>query len=74
MMENHKAYIGSWSAQIRDKPELLFDAIREAQMAADFVEYPDMRSQLMKRSKTAVQTRMKHFDEMNREREAQKER
>lgn len=74
VMENHKAYIGSWSAQIRDKPELLFDAIREAQMAADFVEYPDMRSQLMKRSKTAVQTRMKHFDEMNREREAQKER
>lgn len=73
VMENHKSYIGSWSAQIRDKPELLFDAIREAQMAADFVEYPDMRQRLMKRSETAVQARRKHFDEMKREREAQKE-
>lgn len=36
--ENHKAYIQSWIRAIEEKPETLFAAIKDANMAADFLE------------------------------------
>ncbi|MBQ9030680.1 MAG: DUF1738 domain-containing protein [Parasporobacterium sp.] len=38
-MENHKAYVQSWIQSIREKPEMLVKAIKDAQSAADYMEY-----------------------------------
>ena len=38
-MENHKAYVQSWIQAIRDKPETLVKAIRDAQAAASYMDY-----------------------------------
>ena len=38
-MDNHKAYIKSWINAIKDKPETLINAIKEAQTAAAYMEY-----------------------------------
>lgn len=35
--ENHKAYVQSWISAIEKKPEVLFDAIRQADKAADYL-------------------------------------
>lgn len=35
--KNHKAYIQSWINEIEKKPEVLFDAIRQADKAADYL-------------------------------------
>jgi len=37
-MENHKAYIQSWISAIKEKPEVLMQAIKEANRAADYLE------------------------------------
>ena len=37
-MDNHKAYIQSWISQIKEKPETLISAIKEANKAADYLE------------------------------------
>lgn len=36
-IKNHKAYVQSWISQIENKPEVLFDAIRQADRAADYL-------------------------------------
>lgn len=35
---NHKAYVQSWIQAIKDKPESLFSAIKEAEKAAEYME------------------------------------
>lgn len=42
--ENHKAYVQSWAQAIKDKPDILFKAIKEAEHAAD---YMDMKAGLL---------------------------
>jgi len=42
--ENHKAYVQSWAQSIKDKPDILFKAIKEAEHAAD---YMDMKAGLL---------------------------
>ena len=37
-MENHKAYVQSWIQSIREKPEMLVKAIRDAQAAASYMD------------------------------------
>ena len=36
---NHKAYVQSWISAIREKPETLVKAIKDAQMAAAYMDY-----------------------------------
>ena len=43
-IENHKAYVQSWIQEIRDKPESLIRAIKDAQQAAS---YMDMKAGLI---------------------------
>ena len=38
-LENHKAYVQSWIQAIREKPETLIKAIRDAQCAASFMDW-----------------------------------
>lgn len=38
-IENHKAYVQSWIGAIREKPETLIKAIKEAQAAANYMDY-----------------------------------
>lgn len=38
-IENHKAYVQSWVQTIRDKPETLVKAIRDAQTAAKYMDW-----------------------------------
>jgi antirestriction protein ArdC len=38
-MDNHKAYVQSWIQAIRDKPESLVKAIKDAQTAASFMDW-----------------------------------
>lgn len=38
-LENHKAYVQSWIQSIREKPETLIKAIRDAQAAANYMDY-----------------------------------
>ena len=38
-INNHKAYVQSWIQAIRDKPETLVKAIKDAQAAASFMEW-----------------------------------
>ncbi len=42
--QNHRAYIQSWAQSIKEKPDILFKAIKEAEHAADFM---DMKAGLM---------------------------
>ena len=37
-IENHKAYVQSWVQEIRDKPESLIRAIKDAQAAANYMD------------------------------------
>ena len=37
-MDNHKAYIQSWISAIKEKPEILMQAIKEANRVADYLE------------------------------------
>ena len=38
-IDNHKAYVQGWIQAIRDKPETLIRAIKDAQGAADYMDY-----------------------------------
>lgn len=38
-IENHKAYVQSWIGAIREKPETLIKAIKDAQAAANYMDY-----------------------------------
>ncbi len=38
-INNHKAYIQSWSKMLSEKPETLMKAIRDAEKAANYLEY-----------------------------------
>lgn len=38
-IDNHKAYVQSWIQAIREKPETLVKAIKDAQAAANFMDY-----------------------------------
>ena len=38
-IDNHKAYVQSWIQAIRDKPETLIRAIKDAQAAATYMDY-----------------------------------
>ena len=38
-IDNHKAYVQSWIQAIREKPETLVKAIRDAQSAANYMDY-----------------------------------
>lgn len=38
-MESHKAYIQSWISELKEKPETLIQAIKEASKAADYLEF-----------------------------------
>ena len=38
-IENHKAYVQSWIQSIREKPETLIKAIKEAQEAANYMDW-----------------------------------
>lgn len=37
-MNQHKAYVKNWISEIREKPEILVKAIRDAELAADYLE------------------------------------
>lgn len=37
-LENHKAYVQNWISFIREKPERLVEAVRQAEQAADYLE------------------------------------
>lgn len=45
--ENHKAYVQSWISQIKDKPEVLMKAIKEAEKASDYLEKAVFMEQTM---------------------------
>ena len=38
-IENHKVYVQSWTGAIREKPETLIKAIKDAQAAANYMDY-----------------------------------
>lgn len=38
-LDNHKAYVQSWIEAIKEKPETLVRAIKDAQLAANFMDY-----------------------------------
>ena len=38
-LENHNAYVQSWIENIREKPESLIHAIKDAQNAATYMDY-----------------------------------
>lgn len=38
-IDNHKAYVQSWNGAIREKPETLIKAIKDAQAAAHYMDY-----------------------------------
>ena len=38
-IDNHKAYVHSWIQSIREKPETLFKAIKDAQAAANYMDW-----------------------------------
>lgn len=38
-MENHKAYVQGWIESIREKPESLIRAIKDAQAAANYMDF-----------------------------------
>ena len=38
-MDNHKAYVQSWIQRIREKPEMLVKAIKDAQTAASYMDW-----------------------------------
>ena len=38
-LENHRAYVGSWIRSVREKPETLIRAIRDAQAAAGYMDW-----------------------------------
>lgn len=38
-LDNHKAYVQSWIQEIKDKPDTLIKAIKDAQCAADYMEF-----------------------------------
>lgn len=38
-IDNHKAYVQSWIGAIREKPETLMKAIKDAQAAANYMDY-----------------------------------
>ena len=38
-IENHKAYVQSWVQEIRDKPDSLVRAIKDAQEAAGYMDW-----------------------------------
>jgi Antirestriction protein len=38
-LENHKAYVQSWIKIIKDKPTILFEAIKEAEKVASYMDY-----------------------------------
>ena len=38
-MDNHKAYIQGWISRIKEKPDILIMAIKEANKAADYLEH-----------------------------------
>lgn len=38
-IDNHKAYVQSWIQSIREKPETLIKAIKDAQAAANYMDW-----------------------------------
>lgn len=38
-IQNHQAYVQSWAKRIKDRPETLVDAVRQAEKAAGYLEY-----------------------------------
>ena len=38
-IDNHKAYVQGWIQAIRDKPETLMKAIKDAQTAANYMDW-----------------------------------
>lgn len=38
-MDSHKAYIQSWISRIQEKPDVLISAIKDAEKAADYLQY-----------------------------------
>ena len=38
-IDNHKAYVQSWIQSIREKPETLIKAIKDAQSAANYMDW-----------------------------------
>lgn len=38
-VENHKAYVQHWAGMVRDDPEVLVRAVRQAEQAAGYMEY-----------------------------------
>ena len=38
-IDNHKAYVQSWIQSIREKPDILIHAIKDAQAAANYMDY-----------------------------------
>ncbi len=38
-IDNHKAYVQSWIQAIREKPETLIKAIKDAQSAASYMDW-----------------------------------
>lgn len=64
-LDNHKAYVQSWISNIREKPETLVKAIKDAQAAASFMDWKaglitDMEYQ--KSSGSAIEVKEKSRD------------
>ena len=38
-LQNHKAYVQSWIQGIKEQPEALFRAVKDAEQAAAYLEY-----------------------------------
>ena len=38
-VENHKAYVQSWLQMLKEDPEILFKAIKEAQATSNYMDY-----------------------------------
>lgn len=67
-LENHKAYIRAWTEAVRDRPDTLVRAIRDAQSAADYMDFKAglITEQEYQRCRGAVVTRIERSREMER--------
>ena len=53
-VKNHTAYFQSWASQVKDEPERIFQAIKNADRAVDFVEKRGEMQQKIKLSREAA--------------------
>ena len=60
--DNHKAYVQSWISRIEDKPEVLFEAIKQAEQASDYLLEKGGYRQIEEENKKQFDKYLEEFD------------